>query len=117
MKAPIMNTVAAVQTFAIHYCVEPFENDGSLYAALLKAIKRTMAAEYSRELSAKVFAGQSRLTELGFRQGGTAGYGFRRLLVDENGSPKVLLNLGEQKSRFWRRDGATVSLNDVEVPI
>ena len=83
---------------AIHYCVEPFENDGSLYAALLKAIKRTMAAEYSRELSAKVFAGQSRLTELGFRQGGTAGYGFRRLLVDENGSPKVLLNRGEQKN-------------------
>ena len=35
-----------------------------------KTIKRTMAAEYSRELSAKVFAGQAKLTELGFRQGG-----------------------------------------------
>jgi hypothetical protein len=28
-----------------------------------------MAGEYSRELSAKVFAGQCRLIELGFRQG------------------------------------------------
>src|ERR1700678_3190077 len=59
--------------------------DVSPWAALSKTLKRTMAAEYSRELSAKVFAGQSRLTELGFRQGGTAGYGFRRLLVHQNG--------------------------------
>jgi len=82
----------------VHYCAEPFFNDGSLAAALLKTLKRTMAAEYSRELSAKVFAGQSRLTELGFRQGGTAGYGFRRLLVDQNGKPKFVLKRGEHKS-------------------
>ena len=50
---------------AVHYCTEPFSNDGSPSAALLKTIKRTMAAEYSRELSAKVFAGQAKLTELG----------------------------------------------------
>jgi Resolvase, N terminal domain len=36
---------------AVHYCAEAFPNDSSLTAALLKAIKRTMAAEYSRELS------------------------------------------------------------------
>jgi DNA invertase Pin-like site-specific DNA recombinase len=56
---------------AVHYCVESFSNDGSPLATLLKAIKRTMAAEYSRDLSARVFAGQARLTELGFRQGGS----------------------------------------------
>jgi DNA invertase Pin-like site-specific DNA recombinase len=83
---------------ALHYCVESFSNDGSAWAALAKALKRTMAAEYSRELSAKVFAGQSRLTELGFRQGGTAGYGLRRLLVDQNGKPKFVLRSGERKS-------------------
>ena len=33
-----------------------------------------MAGEYSREFSAKVSNGQSRLIELGFRQGGPAGY-------------------------------------------
>ena len=33
-----------------------------------------MTGEYSREFSAKVSNGQSRLIELGFRQGGPAGY-------------------------------------------
>jgi DNA invertase Pin-like site-specific DNA recombinase len=83
---------------AVHYCVESFPNDGSAWATLAKTLKRTMAAEYSRELSAKVFAGQSRLTELGFRQGGTAGYGFRRLLIDQNRTPKSVLQQGEEKS-------------------
>jgi DNA invertase Pin-like site-specific DNA recombinase len=83
---------------ALHYCAEQFNNDGSTLAALVKTLKRTMAAEYSRELSAKVFAGQCRLTELGFRQGGTAGYGFRRLLIDQDGNPKCVLQRGEQKS-------------------
>jgi DNA invertase Pin-like site-specific DNA recombinase len=82
---------------AVHYCAEPFTNDGTPYAALVKTIKRMMAAEYSRELSVKVFAGQSRLTELGFRQGGTAGRGLRRLLVDNNGKPKGILKHGEKK--------------------
>jgi DNA invertase Pin-like site-specific DNA recombinase len=51
---------------AVHYCAEPFPNDGSITGVLIKALKRVMAAEYSHELSAKVFAGQARLTELGF---------------------------------------------------
>ena len=37
------------------------------------------------------------LTELGFRQGGTAGYGLRRLLVDQDGKAKGVLRRGEQK--------------------
>lgn len=82
----------------LHYCAEQFANDGSPLAALIKTLKRTMAAEYSRELSTKVFAGQSRLTELGFRQGGTAGYGFRRLLLDQDRKPKSVLRRGEEKS-------------------
>jgi hypothetical protein len=57
-----------------------------------------MAAEYSRELGAKVIVGQNRLVTLGFRQGGSAGYGLRRLLVDRNRNPKALLKPGEYKS-------------------
>ena len=83
---------------AVHYCVEAFTNDGSPWEALLKTMKRTMAAEYSRELSAKVFAGKARLIQLGFRQGGPVGYGYRRLLVDENGKSKHVLKRGEEKS-------------------
>jgi len=83
---------------AVHYCAEPFVNDGSLSSTLLKTIKRTMAGEYSRELSVKVFAGQCRLIELGFRQGGLAGYGLRRLLIDQHRNPKAFLSHGERKS-------------------
>ena len=64
----------------------------------MKTIKRTMAGEYSRELSVKVFAGQCRLIELGFRQGGPAGYGLRRQLIDRDGRPKEILARGEHKS-------------------
>jgi hypothetical protein len=53
-----------------------------------------MAGEYSRELSAKVFAGQCRLIELGFRQGGPAGYGLRRVLIDQHGIMKSELQRG-----------------------
>ncbi len=80
------------------YCAEPFENDGSPLATIVKGVKRSMAAEYSRELSAKVFAGQCRLVRLGFHQGGSPGFGLRRALIDERRSFKDLLSRGQQKS-------------------
>jgi len=83
---------------AVEYCAEQFENDGSIASTIVKTVKRAMAGEYSRELSVKVFAGQCRLIELGFRQGGPAGYGLRRQLIDEHRRPKGLLGQGEQKS-------------------
>jgi len=83
---------------AVHYCNEQFENDGSPTATIIKCVKRSMAGEYSRELSGKVFQGQCRLIQLGYRQGGPAGYGLRRMLVDEHGEPKGILERGQQKS-------------------
>jgi len=82
----------------VHYCAEPFTNDGSVSSVLLKALKRTMAGEFSRELSTKVFAGQRRQVELGFHQGGHAGYGLRRQLLDLDGKVKEILRLGQWKS-------------------
>jgi len=82
----------------VHYCAEQFENDGSPVSTIVKGVKRAMAGEYSRELSSKVFIGQCRLIELGFRQGGSAGFGLRRMLRDVNGNMKLTLNDGEQKS-------------------
>ena len=87
----------------LHYCVEQFTNDGSPYSALLKAIKRTMAGEYSRELSVKVHAAQKRFAGMGFHQGGFAGYGLRRLLVDASGQPKRLLEFGQRKDLLTDR--------------
>ncbi len=81
----------------IRYCAEPFENDGALQNSILKTLKRTMAAEYSRELGVKVFHGQRRLAELGFRQGALPGYGLRRMLVSAEGIPRQRLANGERK--------------------
>lgn len=82
----------------VQYVAEQFENDGSPVSTIVKGVKRAMAGEYSRELSSKVFAGQCRLIELGFRQGGPAGYGLRRILLDENREQKSILKRGEHKS-------------------
>ena len=79
------------------YCAEPFANDLSVAASLLKTLKRTMAGEYLRELSAKVFAGQCRLVRKGYKPGGVAGYGLRRLLLTPDGKPKTVLRDGEHK--------------------
>jgi DNA invertase Pin-like site-specific DNA recombinase len=82
----------------VHYCAEQFDNDGSIGSILLKNVKRVMAGEYSRELSVKVFGGQCHLIEEGFRQGGPAGFGLRRLLIDEGRNPKGELGRGDRKS-------------------
>jgi DNA invertase Pin-like site-specific DNA recombinase len=82
----------------VEYVAEPFDNDGSGVSTIVKGVKRVMAGEYSRELSTKVFAGQCRLIELGYRQGGPAGYGLRRKLIDQSGAPKADLVRGEHKS-------------------
>ncbi len=82
----------------VHYCGEQFPNDNSLLNSLFKALKRTMAAEYSRELSVKSFAGQCRLTKLGFKMGGQPGYGLGRLLVEADRSP--IRQLGPREWKY-----------------
>jgi DNA invertase Pin-like site-specific DNA recombinase len=83
---------------AVHYCAEQFENDGSPVSTIVKGVKRAMAGEYSRELSAKVFIGHCRLVERGYWQGGPTAFGLRRQLVSEHGAVKGQLNRGEHKS-------------------
>jgi DNA invertase Pin-like site-specific DNA recombinase len=82
----------------VQYCAEHFPTDNAPMSAVMKSLKRAMAGEYSRELSAKVFAGQCRLITLGYRQGGTPGYGLRRQLLDQHGQPKAILARGERNS-------------------
>lgn len=83
---------------ALHYCAEPFENDGSGVSSLLKNMKRVMAAEYSRDLARRIRAGQVRILASGFRVGGAAPYGYQRLLVDKDGVAKSLMIDGQRKS-------------------
>ena len=74
----------------VHYCADEFENDGSLASTILKNVKRIAAADFSRQLSKKVFVGQSHGASLGFWQGAPPGYGLRRLMIDHNGTPKAV---------------------------
>jgi DNA invertase Pin-like site-specific DNA recombinase len=87
----------------VYYCAETFTNDGSLSGLILKALKRTMAGEYSRELSVKVRSGLARLAGLGYKAGGTPPYGLRRLLLDSQGHRKQLLHSGERKNLTTER--------------
>jgi DNA invertase Pin-like site-specific DNA recombinase len=80
------------------YCNEIFDNDGSPASTIVKALKRALAGEYSRELSGKTFAGQCRIAELGFWQGGPPGYGLQRVLVDSSGRRKEPLQRRQYKS-------------------
>jgi len=83
---------------SVHYCAEPFANDGTMAATLLKSLKRIMAKEYSRELSVKTYAGQARLAKLGFKIQGTPGFGLRRMVFSHDGKQKQMLKTGEYKS-------------------
>ena len=82
---------------SVAYCAEQFDNDGSLVSSIVKNIKRVMAAEYSRELSAKVHAGACRFARMGFQLGGLVPYGLQRMLVDEKLQPKGILKRGDRK--------------------
>ena len=82
----------------IHYCAELFANDDTLASVLIKAIKRSMAAEYSRELGVKSLAGQRHVFQRGFKGGGgRPGYGLQRMLISNDGRQR-LLRSGERKA-------------------
>lgn len=83
---------------SVKYCAEEYLNDGSRNAAIGKMIKRAAAADFSLELSMKVFAGQCRMIRLGYKSGGAAIYGLSRLLLDSGGTPVCVLNMGEWKA-------------------
>jgi DNA invertase Pin-like site-specific DNA recombinase len=80
------------------YCAEPFENDGSSYASIVKALKRTMAGEYSREMSTRIIHARRRYAEQGFWQGSKIGLGLARALVDPDGRHKSILQEHQRKS-------------------
>jgi DNA invertase Pin-like site-specific DNA recombinase len=85
------------------YCGEKFVGESGPYASLMKSMKRVMAAEYSRELSGKVFLAQSRFIQLGFKQGGHAGFGLRRLALKACGTPRAYLEYRESKAALTDR--------------
>jgi DNA invertase Pin-like site-specific DNA recombinase len=81
----------------VEYCAELFENDGSLPSAILKNLKRAMAAEFSRELSHKIYHARTNILRRGFWLGGSAGFGLRRQMVSPEGELGAILETGQFK--------------------
>jgi DNA invertase Pin-like site-specific DNA recombinase len=67
------------------YCAEPFQDDHSPLSAILKTIRRAEAADFSRDLSRKVFNGQCNLARRGYSQGGVPRYGLKHIIVRDDG--------------------------------
>lgn len=86
----------------IAYCAEELGAPG-VGSALLKQIKRVMAAEYSRHLSVTIAKAQQHLAAQGRWQGGCLGYGLRRAIVDESGDILTILERGQQKALQGQR--------------
>jgi DNA invertase Pin-like site-specific DNA recombinase len=60
--------------------------------------ERFRAAQYSKELSDKVFRGCVKISQQGYWAGGKPPYGFQRLLLDEARKPVQVLAAGQRKS-------------------
>jgi DNA invertase Pin-like site-specific DNA recombinase len=80
------------------YVAESFSNDASPATSVMKALKRAMAAEFSREMSRKVFLGQCLNAQRGFHAGGPPGYGLQRILIDSKHETRRGLARYEYKS-------------------
>ena len=81
----------------IRYCSEAFEEGPT--ASIMKQLKRVMAGEYSRELSAKIVRSKRRGESLGHTQGGPSPYGIQRREVHRDGSPGAILPRAQRKGR------------------
>jgi DNA invertase Pin-like site-specific DNA recombinase len=75
---------------------KPKEND-ALFPVYVH-FERFRAAQYSKELSDKVWRGCVKIAEQGYWAGGAPPYGLKRLLLDERRDPERPLKPGERKS-------------------
>lgn len=73
------------------------KKDDQLYQVYVQ-FERYRAAQYSKELSDKVFRGCVKISQQGYWAGGKPPYGFRRLLLDETRKPVQHLAAGQRKS-------------------
>ena len=83
-------------------------NPDDFGSSVIKHLRRMMAAEYSRELSDKVFRAHLTQAGLGYFQGGPPIYGFRRVLLSPAGGAKVTMSPGERK--YSAMDRVTLAL-------
>ena len=84
-------------------CEKPLVVTSNIADRIMTLLRDESASDYCRQLSQRVWVGQCNLVAKGFRQGGVAGFGLRRMLLDEAGSPKQELTMGQRKSLLTER--------------
>lgn len=84
-------------------CEKPLVVTSNIADRIMTLLRDESASDYCRQLSQRVWVGQCNLVAKGFRQGGVAGFGLRRMLLDEEGSPKQELTMGQRKSLLTER--------------
>jgi len=84
-------------------CEKPLTLTSNIADRIMTLLRDESASDYCRQLSQKVWVGQCNLVTKGFRQGGVAGFGLRRMLLDESGRPKQELAMGQRKSLLTER--------------
>lgn len=84
-------------------CEKPLALTSNIADRIMTLLRDENASDYCRQLSQKVWVGQCNLVAKGFRQGGVAGFGLRRMLLDEIGQPKQELAMGQRKSLLTER--------------
>jgi DNA invertase Pin-like site-specific DNA recombinase len=84
-------------------CEKPLTLSSNIADRIMTLLRDESASDYCRQLSQKVWAGQCNLVAKGYRQGGAAGFGLRRMLLSETGSPKQELAIGQRKSLLTER--------------
>lgn len=100
---------AAAYEFHVHshdisvtYCTEQFDNAGGPINSLLKHMKRSMAAEYSRDLSLRIARAKKKIALQGHWVSGTPPYAYERWAVAPDGR-RMKLPKGEMRhSQQWR---------------
>jgi DNA invertase Pin-like site-specific DNA recombinase len=79
------------------YVGEMFGAEVNPITAMLKSMKRAMAAEYSRELANKCRAGQAQVVARGYQMGALPPLGYRRCSVSADGQQRVVLGHRQRK--------------------
>lgn len=87
----------------VRYASEGFPVLEGRGAGLFKAVKRLMAAEFSRELSAKTRRAAFHRAAEGFWVGGRPGYGLRRATLGADGAILRVMEAGERKALQGQR--------------
>ena len=86
-----------------HPCDKPLTLTNNIADRIMTLLRDESASDYCRQLSQKVWVGQCNLVTKGYRQGGIAGFGLRRMLLDEEGNKKQELSTGQRKSLITER--------------